>query len=192
MKKSTFVLLLTFLLLAVIGAWTNAQNPPGGYGAPANSGGGAGGGGAAPGGTNAAVQYNNSGAFGGSATWFLQPGSPQLAGVAPANIGIQGGGASVLTFNGSGNLNFSGATFTMAAGTRLGLADKGSCTMTAGACSAQALGSTYSAAPVCFANVTTVGGTQGFIRAPSTTTTVTPTSSSATETSTVNWACFGI
>lgn len=84
-----------------------------------------------------------------------------------------------------------GQAIGLLSGNRFKLIDQGSCTMTAGACSAQSLGSTYAAAPVCFANVTTVGGTQGFIRAPSTTTTVTPTSSSAAETSTVNWACLG-
>jgi len=83
------------------------------------------------------------------------------------------------------------ATVTITAGSRFKIADQGSCTMAAGACSAQALGSTYTAAPACFASVTTAAGTRGFVGAPSTTTTVTPTSSSGTETSTVSWSCFG-
>jgi len=92
----------------------------------------------------------------------------------------------------SGNLTIGGGSaVAIGGGSRFKLVDQGSCTMAAGVCSAQALGSTYTAAPVCFASVTTAAGTRGFVGAPSTTTTVTPTSSSGTETSTVSWGCFG-
>jgi hypothetical protein len=75
--------------------------------------------------------------------------------------------------------------------TRLKLTDQGSCTMSAGACSAQTLGSTYSAAPVCLLTWTGTGTLAGVLKVAATTTTVTPSSSNSSDTAQVNWACFG-
>lgn len=73
----------------------------------------------------------------------------------------------------------------------LQITDEGSCIMSSGACSAQSLSHTYSAAPKCFANWTGTGTLTGLIKVPSTTTTVTPASSVSTDSAQVNWACFG-
>jgi len=74
---------------------------------------------------------------------------------------------------------------------RLKLSDQGQCTMASGTCPAQSLSTTYSAAPLCFANWTGTGTLTGIIKIASTTTTVTPSSSVGTDTAQVNWACFG-
>jgi hypothetical protein len=74
---------------------------------------------------------------------------------------------------------------------RFKLTDQGQCTMASGTCTAQHFGSTYSAAPLCFANWTGTGVLTGLIKVPTTTTTVTPASSVNTDTARVNWACFG-
>jgi hypothetical protein len=73
----------------------------------------------------------------------------------------------------------------------LNLRDAGQCTMTAGACSAQTLGHTYTAAPGCVLTWTGTGTLTGHLMAPSTTTTVTPASDVNTDTAQVTWACFG-
>lgn len=74
---------------------------------------------------------------------------------------------------------------------QLKLADQGTCTMSSGACSAQSLSTTYTAAPVCVATWTGTGTLAGAIKIASTTTTVTPSSSTGTDTAQVNWVCFG-
>jgi len=75
---------------------------------------------------------------------------------------------------------------------RFALQDQGSCIMTAGACAAQNLGSTYASTPICQATVITSGGTPATpLRAPATITTVTPQTGGASDTSTVGWTCFG-
>ena len=74
---------------------------------------------------------------------------------------------------------------------RFKLSDQGQCTMAAGACSAQALGSTYTTAPLCGLTWTGTGTLTGIIKVASTTTTMTPTSSVGTDTEQVNWFCFG-
>lgn len=79
----------------------------------------------------------------------------------------------------------------MLVASRLNPTDKGNCTMAAGTCSAQALGSTYLAAPLCIASWTGGGTLTGIIKVSSTTTTVTPGSSINTDTAQVNWICFG-
>jgi len=115
-----------------------------------------------------------------------------------ANNGIdtilmQNNGSTLkLTFGADGTLQLVGP-MRLNAGSkaRLLLADQGSCVMAAGTCAAQSLGTTYTTAPICMATVITAGGTQGTLRAPSTTTTVTPASSNAADTSTVGWTCFG-
>ncbi len=76
-------------------------------------------------------------------------------------------------------------------GSRVKITDQGSCTMTAGACAAQTLGSTYTTAPTCIGTWTGTGALAGTIKMPSTTTTVTPASSNGADTAVVNWACFG-
>jgi hypothetical protein len=70
--------------------------------------------------------------------------------------------------------------------------DQGSCTMTAGACAAQTLGSgTYSTAPLCTLTWTGTGTLTGILKVASTATTVTPTSSVGTDTAVVNYQCWG-
>lgn len=73
----------------------------------------------------------------------------------------------------------------------LKIGDQGTCTMSSGTCSAQSLSYTYNAAPNCFATWNGSGTLTGLIKAPSTTTTVTPASSVGTDTAVVNWACYG-
>lgn len=99
-------------------------------------------------------------------------------------VGWYSSGALRLTDNGSG-------AFAFQTGARVQLADQGSCTMTAGVCSAQALGSTYSSAPNCYGSWTGTGALAGALKMPSTTTTVTPTSSNAADTAQIKWVCFG-
>lgn len=70
-------------------------------------------------------------------------------------------------------------------------ADQGTCTMTAGSCGALPLASTYNVAPNCFGSFTGTGTLAGIIKFAATTTTVTPTSTTGTDTATINWACFG-
>ncbi len=74
---------------------------------------------------------------------------------------------------------------------RLKLSDQGQCTMAAGACAAQSLGSTYAVAPLCFLTWTGTGALAGHLKVASTTTTVTPTSDNGADTAQVNWVCFG-
>lgn len=102
--------------------------------------------------------------------------------------GFGGVGAGAPGTSGFGNM---AGLYAPAAPTRFKLSDQGSCVMTAGACSAQSFASTYSVAPICFATESVAGGTVGTLKAPSTTSAVTPASSSGTDTSTVNWICFG-
>lgn len=71
------------------------------------------------------------------------------------------------------------------------ITDQGRCTMSAGTCSAQSLGSTYSSAPVCFLTWTGTGTLTGILKVASTTTTVTPASTVGTDTAQVNWECHG-
>lgn len=73
----------------------------------------------------------------------------------------------------------------------LKIKDQGTCTMSSGACSAQSLGHTYASAPNCFVNWNATGTLTGILKAPSTTTTVTPASSVGTDTAVVNWFCLG-
>jgi hypothetical protein len=73
----------------------------------------------------------------------------------------------------------------------LKIGDQGSCTMTAGKCSAQTLSRTYNVAPNCIVTWTGSGTLTGQVKVPSTTTTVTPASSVSTDTAVVNWVCFG-
>ena len=74
---------------------------------------------------------------------------------------------------------------------RFKLTDQGQCTMSSGACTAQPLGSTYTTAPLCTATWTGNGMLAGTIKITSNATTVTPSSSTATDTAQVNWFCFG-
>ena len=74
---------------------------------------------------------------------------------------------------------------------RFKLTDQGQCTMNSGACTAQPLGSTYTTAPLCTATWTGTGMLAGAIKITSNTTTVTPSSSTGTDTAQVNWFCFG-
>ncbi len=74
---------------------------------------------------------------------------------------------------------------------RFSITDRGVCTMSAGACPAQSLGSTYASAPFCFGTWTGGGTLAGTLKITSTTTTVTPQSSTGTDTAQVNWICFG-
>ena len=85
----------------------------------------------------------------------------------------------------NGGLDLSGGTG------GLKLKDQGVCTMSSGTCSAQSLGHTYAAAPPCFATWNGLGTLTGLIKAPSTTTTVTPASSVGTDSAQVWWGCFG-
>lgn len=79
----------------------------------------------------------------------------------------------------------------MLAPLRLNPTDKGVCTMSAGTCTAQALGSTYLGAPFCLLSWTGGGTLTGILKIASTTTTVTPSSSVGSDTAQVNWACYG-
>jgi len=74
---------------------------------------------------------------------------------------------------------------------RFKISDQGSCTMTAGACAAQSLVSTYAAAPNCVCTLTGTGALAGKISCPSTTTASTPASSDGADTAVVNWLCLG-
>ena len=74
---------------------------------------------------------------------------------------------------------------------RLKLTDQGQCTMSSGVCSAQNLGSTYSAAPLIVLQWTGTGTCAGPLKYTDTTTTVTPASNTGTDTCQVNWFAFG-
>ncbi len=63
---------------------------------------------------------------------------------------------------------------------RFKVVDQGTCTMAAGTCAAQSLASTYAVAPNCLATYNGTGTLTGILKAPSTTTTVTPASSVGT------------
>jgi hypothetical protein len=91
------------------------------------------------------------------------------------------------TRNTTGNTQVDGAL----KASRLNPTDKGQCTMSSGACSAQGLASTYTSAPNCQATWTGTGTLAGQIKITSSTTTVTPTSSTGSDTAQVNWVCFG-
>ena len=70
--------------------------------------------------------------------------------------------------------------------------DQGSCTMASGACAPQALTYPgYVSAPRCYGSWTGSGALTGQLSFPSTSTSVTPTSSGATDTAVVNWYCVG-
>jgi hypothetical protein len=71
------------------------------------------------------------------------------------------------------------------------IADQGNCTMSAGTCSAQNLSTTYGTAPNCTCTWNGSGSLTGFLKCPSTTTTVTPASSVGGDTAQVNWICLG-
>lgn len=86
------------------------------------------------------------------------------------------------------SLNIFGA---LQVGSSVKIGDSGNCTMTAGTCAAQTLTKTYSAAPKCLLTWDGTGALAGTLKAPSTTTTVTPASSNGADTAHVNWACFG-
>lgn len=73
---------------------------------------------------------------------------------------------------------------------KLQLLSEGQCAMTSGTCSAQALGTTYTAA-FCVGGWTGTGTLTGQLKFPSTSTTVTPASSVNTDTAVVSYACFG-
>lgn len=73
----------------------------------------------------------------------------------------------------------------------LNIHDTGQCTMSAGTCSAQTLGHTYTAAPGCIATWTGTGTLTGHVKVTSTTTAVTASSDVNTDTAQVTWACFG-
>lgn len=92
-------------------------------------------------------------------------------------------GFTVIDSSGSVNASSSTAYFK--------IKDEGSCTMSSGACSAQTLGHTYTAAPLCFLQWNGSGTLTGILKAPSTTTTVTPASSVGSDTAVVNWFCSG-
>lgn len=83
------------------------------------------------------------------------------------------------------------ATNSVANPSRLKLTDQGQCTMAAGTCAAQNLGTSYVTAPICFLTWTGTGTLAGALKVASTTTTVTPSSSDGADTAEVNWACFG-
>lgn len=74
---------------------------------------------------------------------------------------------------------------------RFQIRDMGTCTMAAGTCPAQNLASTYAAAPLCFLTWNGSGTLTGILKAPSTTSQVTPASTVNTDTAQVNWACYG-
>lgn len=85
----------------------------------------------------------------------------------------------------NGGLDLSGGTG------GLKIKDQGTCTMASGACTAQTLGHIYASAPPCFATWNGSGTLTGLIKAPSTTTTVTPASSVGTDSAQVGWFCLG-
>lgn len=74
---------------------------------------------------------------------------------------------------------------------RFKLADQGQCTMVAGSCTGQNLGSTYNTTPLCMVTWTGTGKLTGILKVTSTHTMVTPGSSVDTDTAQVNWMCFG-
>jgi hypothetical protein len=65
----------------------------------------------------------------------------------------------------------------------------GSCTMSAGTCTAQSFGITFDTAPVCTVTWKGAGTLSGNLKVTSTTTSVTPSSSGASDTAQVNWSC---
>lgn len=75
--------------------------------------------------------------------------------------------------------------------TSLTITDEGSCTMTAGTCSAQALSHTYTGAAKCFVSWNGGGTLTGILKIPATSTNTTPASSINTDTAVVNWFCTG-
>jgi hypothetical protein len=92
---------------------------------------------------------------------------------------------TVLAVDNRGGLNLGAGT----GGLRI--RDQGSCTMSFGACPAQTLGHTYASPPNCIAAWNGSGTLTGRLKVPSTTTTVTPNSTTNTDTAQVNWVCFG-
>jgi hypothetical protein len=75
---------------------------------------------------------------------------------------------------------------------RFQIQDMGTCTMAAGTCPAQTLASAYSAGfPKCFLQWTGSGTLTGILKAPTTTSSVTPASTVNTDTAVVNWMCYG-
>ncbi len=131
-----------------------------------------------------------------------------LNGISLADFGINtqyeatsiptGGGTFVNVLSGltiRGNLSVTGTVTPnvgySASGAFTRLLDQGSCTMSSGACSAITLNHTYPAAPVCFVQWTGIGALTGILKAPTTSTTITPASSVGTDTAQVNWGCFG-
>jgi hypothetical protein len=145
-----------------------------------------------PAGANGRLQYNNNGAFGGISNWVQTNGG--------ADIGPTAGGcirfSSNATFlcDGVGAGAGLGGPWTLVFGGaqgRLQLKDQGTCTMAAGTCSAQALGSTYTGTPLGFVTWAGGGTCTGILKAASTTTTVTPSSSVGTDTCVVNWIALG-
>lgn len=101
-------------------------------------------------------------------------------------------GSSITSAAITGILDGNTGTLDLSPGTGgLKIKDQGTCTMTAGLCSAQTLGHTYLSAPTCFGNSNGTGTLTGILSIPSTTTAVTPTSSINTDTAHVNWFCLG-
>jgi hypothetical protein len=135
-----------------------------------------------PGGTTGTVTFVNNTITGGvsGGTLSIQSGGNN-------NLSILQSGSGTLTVGSAGGFSATRAVFSG----RVQIGDEGSCTMAAGTCTAQSFVATYTVAPKCFVTVAIAAGTQGFYAALSTTTTVTPASSNAADTSTVNWICFG-
>lgn len=105
--------------------------------------------------------------------------------VGQTGVVIPNGATTIVMGNGT---DFTWAPNTLAS---VALVDQTNCTMTSGACSAVTLGHTYAVAPLCFATWNGTGTCTGILKAPSTTTTVTPASSVGTDTCHVNVVCFG-
>jgi hypothetical protein len=65
----------------------------------------------------------------------------------------------------------------------------GTCTMSSGTCSPQSFSHTLPSAPACQATWTGTGTLSGILKAPSTKSAITPSSSVHTDTAQVNWSC---
>lgn len=97
-------------------------------------------------------------------------------------------------FSGNGYSNNFNPGFGTLTATNYTEFDQGQCTMVSGSCGAQPLGELYHGAPLCFGNWTGTGTLAGTLKFPTVTgppSTVTPSSSTGTDTAVVNWFCQG-
>jgi hypothetical protein len=139
----------------------------------------------------------NNFAFPGSQIGVNSSGGPDLPNSVPITSHLTTGTTVTILLYNASNRTIVGANNEItlggfiSVGSRFKLTDQGQCTMTSGACSAQSLGLTYTAAPLISLTWTGTGTCTGPLKYTDTTTTVTPASFTGTDTCQVNWFAFG-